>query len=90
MRYGWDEAKRKINVRKHGIDFGAIHSFTWEASIRWVDDREDYGELRQVAIGFIGIRLYAVTFTERGDDVIWIISIRKATGAEYRRYEREI
>ena len=90
MRYGWDEAKRRINVRKHGIDFTAIHSFTWDASIRWVDDREDYGELRQVAIGFIGVVLHTITFTERGDDVIWIISLRKATKAEYRKYAREI
>jgi uncharacterized DUF497 family protein len=78
------------NVRKHGIDFTAIHSFTWDASIRWVDDREDYGEVREIAIGFIGVTLYAVTFTERDDDVIWIINIRKATKAECRTDGREI
>jgi uncharacterized protein len=90
MRYVWDTAKAKLNVRKHGIDFTAIHSFTWAESIRWVDDREDYDELRQVAIGFIGIRLYTVTFTELDDDTIRIINIRKSTKAEARRYEREI
>ena len=64
MRYGWDENKRQENLRKHGVDFTAIHSFTWEASIRWIDDREDYGEVREVAVGFIGVALHIVVFTE--------------------------
>ena len=90
MRYGWDEDKRRENLRKHGVDFAAIHSFAWEASIRWIDVREDYGEVREVAVGFIGVVLHTVVFTERGDDLTWIISLRKANKPEARRYGREI
>lgn len=92
MRYGWNEAKRKLNIRKHGIDFTTVHSFTWNASIRWVDDREDYGELREVATGFIGADLHFLVFTERDDEdgsYIWIISLRKATKREQDDYARQ-
>jgi uncharacterized protein len=50
MNYEWDEAKRKANIAKHGIDFADVALFDWEG----VDDREDYGELREIALGFIG------------------------------------
>ena len=90
MHYGWDDNKRRVNLRKHGIDFTAIHSFAWEASIRWIDDREDYGELREIAVGFIGIVLHTVVFTEREDDVTWIISLRKADKREIEIYGREV
>jgi uncharacterized DUF497 family protein len=90
MRYGWGENKRQDNLRKHGVDFAAIHSFTWDASIRWIDDREDYGEVREIAVGFIGVVLHTVVFTERGDDITWIISLRKANKRESEKYEREV
>jgi len=50
-----------------------------------VDDRERYGELREMALGFIGVRLHAMAFTRRGDTVR-IISLRKANRVEMRRY----
>ena len=50
-----------------------------------VDDRAKYGELREVGYGFIGDRIHALTFTRRGQNVR-IISLRKATKAEIRRY----
>lgn len=50
------------------------------------DDREDYGELRMKALGFIGVRLHVLIFTERGDK-IRVISLRKATKREVEAYE---
>lgn len=50
-----------------------------------IDDREHYGELREMALGFIGVRLHAMAFTRRGDTVR-IISLRKANRVEVRRY----
>lgn len=52
MRYDWDEDKRQQNVREHGIDFSSVHHFEWDWAVVEVDDREDYGELREVATGF--------------------------------------
>lgn len=91
VRYGWNEAKRRANLENHGVDFTAVHVFEWEFAIRRVDDRDDYGELREQAIGFIGDRLYVLVFTEREDeegDLIWVISLRRAEAPEKRTYER--
>jgi hypothetical protein len=83
--YDWDEAKRKINLREHKIDFTAVYRFDWQAAYILVDDREDYGELREVAIGFIDPALYVLTFTRRGEQ-IRIISLRKADRRDVKRY----
>jgi uncharacterized DUF497 family protein len=79
-------------VRIHGIDFSAAREFNWDWAIRWIDDRFDYGETREVALGFIGVNLHVMVFTEREDangTLTWIISLRRANRAEQRRYEQE-
>ena len=91
MRYGWDENKRRQNLRNHGIDFTAVHRFNWQFALRTIDDREDYGELREKAIGFIGVRLHVLIFTERrdaGGELIWVISLRRAEATDRQEYER--
>ena len=85
MRFEWDEAKRAANIAKHGVDFTAVVDFEWEAALVRPDTREGYGELREVALGFIGARLHSVVFTER-DDVVRVISLRKATKKETMFY----
>jgi uncharacterized protein len=83
--YAWDENKRKINVRDHKVDFAAAYEFEWDTAITVIDDRENYGELREIAIGFIGAALYSMAFTRRGE-LIRIISLRKAENREKRIY----
>jgi uncharacterized DUF497 family protein len=39
-----------------------------------------------VAIGWFGLRLCCLVFVRRGDDEIRVISFRKATKQEVRRY----
>ena len=88
MHYEWDETKRKANIVKHGVDFVDMRLFDWERAVIRVDDREDYGELREIALGFIGVRLHVVAYTPRGDDRARIIMLRKATRKEVRAYEK--
>ena len=83
--YIWDEAKRKANLRDHKIDFTAVYRFEWETAFVFIDDREDYGELRETAIGFIDPGLYVLAFTRRGEQ-IRIISLRKAEKPDLRKY----
>ncbi|MEA2877460.1 MAG: uncharacterized protein QOF14_2656 [Hyphomicrobiales bacterium] len=83
--YDWDEAKRATNIADHRIDFTAIYEFDWERAVFAIDDREDYGELRETAIGFIGQTLYVVTYTERNDR-IRVISLRRAENPDKRKY----
>jgi uncharacterized DUF497 family protein len=86
--FEWDEAKRTANIAVHKIDFAAIHEFDWDTAVYTVDDREDYGELRESAIGFIGERLHVVVFTRRADR-LRIISLRRAHNKDKRLYVEE-
>jgi uncharacterized protein len=88
MEYEWDEAKRLANLRKHGVDFADINAFDWNASIEWIDDTEDYGEERILALGPFRGRIYSVAYAPRGGRTR-VISFRKATRKEIRRYEEE-
>lgn len=86
MRYEWDARKSRENSKRHGVAFDIIEAFDWPQAIEVLDDRFDYGEERWLAIGPIGTKLYAVAFTERGDDVIRVISLRPATKNERKAY----
>ena len=87
MRYEWDENKNRMNLTDHGIGFEAIERFEWATAVKNIDAREDYGELRDVAIGFIGERLhYLVYVSDDDENCIRLISLRRATQREKRRY----
>jgi uncharacterized DUF497 family protein len=83
--YEWDPAKAAANLAKHGVAFDEVRNFDWDSAIERVDDREDYDELRMVALGFIGVRLHVLIFTPRRDSVR-VISLRRANAREMRVY----
>jgi uncharacterized protein len=87
--FTWDEAKRRANLRKHGIDFAdakwIFRGFTLTAE----DTCEAYGERRFLTLGLLEDQVVSVAHTERGND-IRIISIRKATKHEARFYFSQI
>jgi len=85
MVYEWDEEKRKANIAAHKIDFTDAAGFDWNHAVVEIDDREDYGELRECATGFIGAALCVLVFTRRGEH-IRIISLRRATKNEAKSY----
>jgi uncharacterized DUF497 family protein len=51
-----------------------------------IGDRENYGECREIAIGWCGVRVCCLVFVRRGDDEIRVISSSKTTKQEVRRY----
>ena len=81
----WNEAKRRLNVQRHGVDFSAIESFVWEEARVLEDMRKDYGEPRFRAIGPINGRMHCLAFTVRGDN-IRLISLRKANTKEIKAH----
>ncbi|WGS49726.1 BrnT family toxin [Paraburkholderia sp. D15] len=90
MLFEWDEAKNQINIRKHGIDFAdAIDVFNHPV-LTALDEREDYGEERWVALGWIEASMGVVVYVERSEDVLRIISARKATRRETRQYKERV
>ncbi len=85
MIYEWDENKNAGNYLKHSIVFEEAERFEWDTAVVKSDDRKNYGEKRQVAIGYIGLRLYVMVFVLRGEN-IRVISLRKANRREVKRY----
>jgi len=83
--YQWDEAKRRINLAKHGVDFAVMNAFEWETARIEPDGHAD--EPRWIAKGFIGLRLHVVVFTERGERTR-IISLRRARPSEEKGYAK--
>ena len=89
MRYEWDEPKRQANIRKHGIDFVGIEEVFAGATVTLPDDRFDYGESRFITLGLLSSHLVVIAHTET-ENVIRIISARKATKHEEISYFKEI
>jgi uncharacterized DUF497 family protein len=87
MRFEWDEAKRAANLAKHGVDFAIVESFDFESAVVMTDDRDDYGEPREIALGFVGTRLHVLIFTWR-NEIVRVISLRKANKREMKIYEQ--
>ncbi len=81
----WDEAKRASNLTKHGLDFASVVHFDFDTALHEIDDHENYGELREIAIRWCGPRLCFLVFVRRGRDEMPVISLRKATKQEVRR-----
>ncbi len=91
MDIEFDPAKGEANVAKHGISLQAAFDFDWETALEREDDRFDYGEVRFVAIGRIGDRLFVMIFTEGShEDAVRIISLRPAEKHEMRFYHAQI
>ena len=85
----WDEAKRRLNLRKHGIDFADAEKIFRGVTFTAEDTREDYGEQRFLTLGLLEDQVVSVAHTEQGEE-IRIISIRKATKHEARFYFSQI
>lgn len=88
MRFEWDDEKERKNIRYHNIDFEtAAHVFNDPNRIEYYDEKHSVYEDRFITIGEINGVAYVVmvVYTER-NDVIRLISARKATNTERSRY----
>jgi uncharacterized protein len=53
MRFEWDEAKRRSNLNRHGLDFIDVVEVFRGTVFSCVDDRFDYDEIRFLTIGVL-------------------------------------
>ena len=81
MKFSWDEAKRKSNLQKHGIDFIDAEYVFDGATFTYEDDRFFYSEQRFVTLGLLQGIPVSIIHTETNEE-IRIISFRKATKRE--------
>jgi uncharacterized protein len=81
MRLSWDEAKRRANVRKHGLDFADAGAVFAGITVTMEDRRYDYQERRLVPLGLLRDIVVVIAYLEQ-PEAIRIISMRKATRRE--------
>jgi len=93
MRIIWDQNKNLSNQLKHKLSF-EVASLVFEDPFQInIMDRIENGEERWQTLGMVGnvvLLLVAHTFAEQGDEeVVRIISARKATRKERQKYEKD-
>ena len=89
MRFEWDERKRRSNLEKHGVDFSDLESLFASETVTVLDERVDHGEQRFITLGLLKGIVLTVAHTET-DEVVRILSARKATRYEEETYFKEI
>lgn len=98
VRFEWDDAKNLSNQRKHdGVSFEEASRVFLDPLHLSVQDRIENGEQRWQTFGTVGslvVLVVAHTIREESAagevvEVIRIISARRATTREMRRYENE-
>ena len=89
IRFEWDRRKAKSNEKKHGVSFDEATSAFYDDNGLVIDDPEHSSdEDRFILLGLsAAVRLVVVVHCFRDeDDVIRIISARKAAPGEARHY----
>ena len=87
VSFEWDEAKRRVNVRKHGVEFADAATAFDDGSALTIRDEDSDEEDRFVTLATDARgRLLVIVYTWRGK-TIRVISARKATRRERRIYE---
>jgi len=84
-------AQGQVNREKHGISFELAQRVFNDPNHLSLQDRHEGGEERWQTLGLIGphaVVLVAHTYEdEHGEEIVRIISARKATRAERRLYD---
>ena len=90
IKFDWDSAKAKRNLKSHGVSFEEAKSAFYDDFARqFFDEAHSEEEDRFLLLGMSNkSRILLVCHCEiDSKDVIWIISVRKATPKELKLYE---
>ena len=83
----WDPAKAASNIDKHGIDFADAAVALQDEAALTIPDPDDDEEQRFVSLCLDPLaRVLVVVYTWRAN-TLRVISARRATSSERRRYE---
>lgn len=87
MEFEWDSNKAEINLKKHGIDFNFAVAVFLDPFAMTFEDMDSVAEQRWKTIGLAhGVAVLLVVHTYPNDQCIRIISARKLTKVEKRKY----
>mgnify|MGYP003593757774 CR=1 FL=1 len=85
MEFAFDEAKSRINKKKHGLDFVEAQAL-WQDVGRVEIPAKTTDEPRVLVIGRIGQKCWTAVITYRSE-MTRIISVRRSRTEEIRMYE---
>lgn len=91
LRFGWDDKKAALNLRKHGVSFiEASTVFEDENALCMEDLEHSESEERLLILGLSARSriLVVVHCYRKEDEVIRIISARRASARQRQTYER--
>ena len=89
IHFQWDQSKNLANIKKHKISFEEAKTVFFDENARLISDPEhSVKEERFIILGFsIKLKLLIVVHTyKENDEIIRIISARKATKSESKYY----
>ena len=88
LRFEWDARKATANLKKHGISFEEAKSVFFDERAKLIDDPDhSEDEDRFILLGLShSLRIVVVCHCYRDENVIRIISARKATVRELKEY----
>jgi uncharacterized DUF497 family protein len=90
VRISWDPKKAETNFRKHKVRFSDAESVFFDPLALTLEDQSVSGEQRFISLGADALgRVLVLVYTEVQDG-FRIISARRATPSERRRYEEGI
>ena len=89
MKFEWDRTKAVSNLKKHGVSFVEAETVFGDAfAAIFLDEGHSVEEKREIIVGYSDRgRLLVISFTERADEIIRIISARRADPEERRNHE---
>jgi uncharacterized DUF497 family protein len=88
LQITYNPKKNERIIRERNLSFDRVADFDFNTAVRSIDVREDYGEVRVVAVGYLDQRLHSLCYIDT-DDGIRVISFRKANDREARRYAKD-
>lgn len=89
MEFEWDEGKQRLNESKHGVPFAEASTVFGDPLVLTISDPDhSVHEHRFLNVGWsVNGRLLVVSYVDRADGRIRIISAREATHRERKNYE---
>ena len=90
MVINWDEKKNEANFKKHGVWFEEAQAvITNSLSLMAPNEHPDGDRMEYLGYSVDHKLLYVVT-VEKDDEIIRIVSARRATPGERKKYEEGI
>ena len=91
MRFIWNPEKSERNLVERGFDFAFATLAFAGPTLERIDSRQDYGEVRRIALGLADAIPLTIVFTDRaeaGEVVRRIISARVSSRRERQAYRK--